>query len=341
MTDSLIKPLLEPLSDASACGEDLEDTQLLASFDAYRLFGQPTPLPADTPWRDIKDASLAALQQSKDLRLLAHLAAAVLRSDGLPAFYACLNAARHWLDEYWAQVYPLVDDDAILRKNALNAFADRMAIVDGLRRMPLVAHRQLGAVSLRDLDIATGQQSVAEGDDSDTLNEAQIAAVFAAAGSDELTQMHADVSKALESLHAIEERMREQDGSQSVPTFDALSTPLRRIQTLLQDRLGQLQPAADAPPSNESGEASAAANGANAPAAFVPGAIRTRRDALRCLDLVATFFRENEPSSPIPLLIERSKRLVDKDFLEVLADIAPDALGQARAAGGIREDSDY
>jgi hypothetical protein len=28
---------------------------------------------------------------------------------------------------------------------------------------------------------------------------------------------------------------------------------------------------------------------------------------------------------------------VSKDFFEVLADIAPEALGQARAAGGLRE----
>ncbi len=340
MTDSLIKPLLEPLGDEAACGEDLEDTQLLASFDTYRLFGQPTPLPADTPWRDIKDASIDALQQSKDLRLLAHLAAAVLRSDGLPAFYACLNVARHWLDEDWAQVYPLVDDDAIMRKNALNAFADRMAVVDGVWRMPLVSHRQLGSVSLRDLDIATGQQSSAEGEESDGPNEAQIAATFAAAGSEQLNELFEDVSKALESLHAIEERMREQDGSQSVPTFDALSSQLRRIQMLLKDKLGQMAPPEDEAPAH--GDESVSGDGAPAQtAAFVPGAIRTRRDALRCLDLVSTFFRENEPSSPIPLLIERAKRLVDKDFLEVLADIAPDALGQARSAGGLKDDDGY
>jgi type VI secretion system protein ImpA len=52
---------------------------------------------------------------------------------------------------------------------------------------------------------------------------------------------------------------------------------------------------------------------------------------------VADFFRRNEPSSPIPLLVDRAKRLVSKDFLEVLADIAPEALHVARAAGGIKE----
>ena len=67
------------------------------------------------------------------------------------------------------------------------------------------------------------------------------------------------------------------------------------------------------------------------------GAIRSRQDAIRALDAVAQFFRQNEPSSPIPLFLERAKRLVSKDFLEVLADIAPEAIPQARAAGGLKQ----
>jgi type VI secretion system protein ImpA len=72
------------------------------------------------------------------------------------------------------------------------------------------------------------------------------------------------------------------------------------------------------------------------PAAPV-GAIKTREDAVRALDAVSDFFRRHEPSSPIPLLVDRAKRLVSKDFLEVLAEVAPEALGQARAAGGLRQ----
>jgi type VI secretion system protein ImpA len=56
------------------------------------------------------------------------------------------------------------------------------------------------------------------------------------------------------------------------------------------------------------------------------------------LDAVADFFRRTEPSSPIPLFLARAKRLVSKDFLEVLADIAPEAVAQARAAGGLKDE---
>ena len=43
----------------------------------------------------------------------------------------------------------------MLRRNALNCFADPMAVVDALRRLPLVSSRQHGTFSLRDIDIAT------------------------------------------------------------------------------------------------------------------------------------------------------------------------------------------
>jgi hypothetical protein len=37
------------------------------------------------------------------------------------------------------------------------------------------------------------------------------------------------------------------------------------------------------------------------------------------------------------MFCDRAKRLVSMGFLDVLADIAPEAVGAARIAGGIRE----
>jgi type VI secretion system protein ImpA len=43
---------------------------------------------------------------------------------------------------------------------------------------------------------------------------------------------------------------------------------------------------------------------------------------------------KHEPSSPVPLLLARAKGLVFKDFMEVLRDIAPNAVAQAEALRG-------
>src|SRR5579862_8109617 len=110
--------LREPISADAPCGTDLEDTQLLASFDAFRVFGNDTPLRSDLDWRQIRDQSVEALAQSHDLRLLAHMAAASLRLEGLNSFCELLQVADHWLTARWELVFPRVDEDAVLRKNA-------------------------------------------------------------------------------------------------------------------------------------------------------------------------------------------------------------------------------
>ena len=323
--------LLQPITADQPCGENLEDTALLASFDAFRVFGKPTPLDPAPEWGEIRARALEALGKSKDIRLLAYLGTAMLRTDGLTAFNETLSVASQWLQTYWAGTYPLIDEDAILRRNALNYFADPMAVIDGLRRLPLVASRQHGTFSLRDIDLATGVIQPVDGEERP--DERNIDAAFGEMPLERLQQMQAAVAGGLESLKSIATIMSSEGGPEAQPDFDGLTGHLTRIDRVLRTKLAARVAAAG-------GEALGEAGG-NGPVvvAGAVGAIRSRQDAIRALDAVAEFFKANEPSSPVPLLIERAKRLVSKNFLEVLADIAPDALGQARSAAGVQEES--
>ncbi len=316
--------VLQPLAADRPCGENLEDTPLLASFDAFRLFGQPAPLNPAPEWALIREQSLQALGTSKDLRVLAHLAAAVLRTDGIRAFADSLYVASQWLERYWAETYPRVDEDAIQRRSALNCFADPMAVVDGLRRVPLVQSRQHGAITLRALDIAAGLLQPGEKDAR--YDEAQVAAAFAEMALEELTELQRGLAEAVAAVDSMTARMGSEGGPDAVPAFEPLSACLMKAERVARTHLASRTGAA--------GEAGTDASGQ--PSAVRPlGAIGSRHDAIAALDAVADFFRRHEPSSPVPLFVERAKRLVSKDFLEVLEDIAPDGLAQARSAGGL------
>jgi type VI secretion system protein ImpA len=319
--------LLQPITADQPCGEALEDTPLLASFDAFRLFGQSTPLDPPPEWGVIRSKALEALTRSKDIRLLAHLGTALLRTDGLAAFSHTLQVASQWLQTYWAGTYPLVDEDAVLRRNALNCFADQMAVIDGLRRLPLAVSRQHGTFSLRDIDIATGQMQPSDGDSRPDEN--RIEAAFAEMALDNLQQLQQAVSAAIDAVKRIEATMSSEGGAEAVPGFDPLAAQLVKIDRVFRARLAGREGAGVAP--EPAGSEPGRGDGHPVPI----GAIKSRQDAIRALDAVADFFRHNEPSSPIPLFLERAKRLVSKNFLEVLADIAPDALAQARSAGGL------
>lgn len=337
--------LLQPITADRPCGENLDDTPLLTSFDAFRLYGRTKPLEATSDsaegapktledrderppdWDEIKNRSLEALQKSKDLRLLVHLGTALLRTDGLSAFVQTVNMASRWLDDYWGETYPQVDGDGILRRSALNCFADPIAVVDALRRTPIVRSRQHGTFSLREVDVASGVVTPAAGEGR--KDEAQINAAFGTIPIEELSTLEQGVASALASLKSIDQKMRAEVGTEAAPSFDLLSTQLTKIDRVLRTQMA-VRPGG---PALEGADADAGATGQ---ATGAIGVIRSREDAIRSLDAVADFFRKNEPSSPVPLFCDRAKRLISKDFLEVLADVAPEALGSARAAGGVR-----
>jgi type VI secretion system protein ImpA len=326
--------LYAPISAAAPCGLDLEDTQLMSSFDAFRVFGNDTPLRSDIDWRQIRDQSAAALTQSHDLRLLAHLAAAAVRVDGLKSFCSLLQVADHWLADRWDLVFPRVDEDALLRKNALSCFADRMAVIDPLRRTPIAAQRQLGSFSLRDLELANGQLAASD-TDKEVPSKAQIDATLAATAVEELSSLARIVGAASSALKTMASVMQQRAGFQSAPDFEPLARPLARIHGVLAEHLAIRVPSTSAG-SEFAAPNSPAAVTAGVAVAVAAGDIASRQDAMRAIDAIAAFFRKNEPSSPVPLLLDRAKRLVSKSFLEVLEDIAPESLAQVRQLGGIK-----
>ena len=345
------KALLEPISAEAPCGKNLDDTDVLAAFDAYQLFGQTSLEPeekkpgdpvrkearkSDRPpnWAEIRDEALSALHTSKDLRLLTHLGAAILRTDGIPAFAETLGVAATWLAVHPTQVYPLVDEDAMFRQNAMNCFADPVAVIDGLRRSPLVSNRQHGRFSLRDMEIVAGQVTPTEKDVR--ADQAQIDAAFAESPIEEIKSLLTTIDSGVTALGSIDAAMRSAHGTEFAPSFDPLTTQFKKMVVVLRAQVAAHPSATPA----DAGEGAPGEGGGTGGAGSViaVGGIKSRQDAIRALDAAAEFFRKNEPSSPIPLFLERAKRLVAKDFLEVLADIAPDAVPTARSAGGLRDE---
>lgn len=325
--------LRAPIAADHPCGADLEDSPVLGRFNAYRVFGRDSAweeAEEQPDWAEMRSEALATLGTSKDLRFLSHLAAASLRTDGLAAFCSILDLAADWLEQFWDSLHPGLDEEGLFRRNALACFADRIAIIDALRRVALVSSRQHGTFSLRDLDLARGH--TAPPPDAPIPQEAEIAAAFAEIGLPDLTALHSNVGAAVQAVKRIEVKTTEAVGPAGTPDLLPLAKNLARIHKVLGDAQ------ASHPAAQTTGTDANAAGDLSAPrTAATLGAVRSRQDAIRALDAVAKFFSENEPSSPVPLFVERAKRLVAKNFLEILADVVPDAVTQARNVGGLRE----
>jgi type VI secretion system protein ImpA len=65
------------------------------------------------------------------------------------------------------------------------------------------------------------------------------------------------------------------------------------------------------------------------------GSIRNRTDVIATLDRICEYYARAEPSSPIPLLLQRAKRLVNMDFMGIVRDLTPSGVSEAEIIGGI------
>ena len=60
----------------------------------------------------------------------------------------------------------------------------------------------------------------------------------------------------------------------------------------------------------------------------VSGDINNRDDVLRSLDRILAYYTRHEPSSPLPVLLNRAKNLVHADFAAIVRNLIPDGMSQ-------------
>ena len=72
--------------------------------------------------------------------------------------------------------------------------------------------------------------------------------------------------------------------------------------------------------------------------AALSGEITSRDDVVRALDKICDYYARHEPSSPLPLLLQRCKRLATMSFIEIVREMVPDGLSQVEMIAGKREE---
>jgi type VI secretion system protein ImpA len=117
-------------------------------------------------------------------------------------------------------------------------------------------------------------------------------------------------------------------GSAMVPELDAVAQTLGRMQEVLAPHVIDVPESA---PIEAGSTAAPVANGADV------GSVSSRQDVMRVLDAVMTYYVRSEPSSVVPIVVERAKRLVSMSFLDALADVAPDVVDPVKQALGLRQ----
>jgi len=344
---TIVDTWLEPLGDPP-CGEDLEwDNEFLEMTQAS--VGKPgTQFNNDTDakppdWRTVKRLAESLFDRTRDVRAAIYWTRAQVNMDGAITLPDSLRLVHGLLERYWDDVHPKPDDgDAYARVNALNDMAAMTGLLGDLRQSLIISSRSIGELRGREIEIALGLLEPRENESP--LPSAQIEQMLgdAAAEDPALRRFPTD---ALARIEQINDLMRERVGYGSAPDLQALTAVLSGIQSLM--------PAATEGASSDAGAADDAGfadeGGSGAPAATRRGAaargaglgssIDTRDDALRAIDLVCAYLERTEPTNPAQFFLRRARKLVDKNFIELVRELAPDSLeAVARIMGVSPED---
>lgn len=341
-----LETLLAPVSPDDQCGADLEYDASFAEIDRLSQ-GKPeqqigtTIVPAEEPdWKTVQKKSAEFLARSKDLRVAAHLTRALLRNNGWSGLATGLGLLRGLVEKYWDGVHPRLDpsddNDPTMRVNVFTSFSDT-PMLTAVRATPIVASRALGRFSLRDLEIAAGDVPAPAAADGAPAPPS-MAAIDGAAMEADLAGLD-ETAKALnacvESLKGLEEAISSRVDASAAASFGKLPALLYKANQYVSGKLAQRTAAS----ATATADGAAATNGSNgaAPARSFGGAINSREDVIRALDAICAYYARNEPSSPIPMFMERSKKLVMMSFVDLIKELVPEGLSKVDMLRGQTE----
>lgn len=345
--------LLADVSPGQPCGENLEYD---LDFAALERAARPVPeqvmgdtiVPAKDPdWGDVRRRALALLGRSKDLRIAFLLVRSLLRTDGVLGFCDGLQVLCALVTERWDAVHPRLDPDEAFdptaRVNALAALCGANGLLRDLRETPLITARGFGPVCWRDIAIVAGDLKPLGQEAAPRFDASSSSAAFHEVEADQLRSVAVAVANAWSRAVELEQFLTAKVGASHALNFEPLTELLGSMAAYLEHRLVERgledeRPDVGAPANG--GAAAAAADGVVAAAQSAGngagrlGEITGRDDVIRLLDRICAYYARFEPASPVPLLLERAKRLVPLGFADIVRDLAPDAMPSIEALRG-------
>jgi type VI secretion system protein ImpA len=335
--------LLEPVSDEAMCGQDLSYD---ADFQALETMARGTPetqfseaKPPD--WKAVRSACIDLFARSKDLRVAVILLVAELELEGVAAFQAALTLMKGLLERYWSNLHPQLDpadgNDPLERINIIAAmampigsFGDHLRVIERLRRAPLCNSIQLGRYSQS--DILQAETSVGDNADESGANLIRIEAAFRDSDPDELAQVARVLNEGISLVEFIDTFLTQTVGAAKAPDLSLLSEEL----ISMQKRVEAYVPAVSVLATGETAPQSLSAE--NTLSRLDPGELHSREDVVRQLNRICEYYTRVEPSSPVPLILKRAVRLAEMDFVQIIKDMAPDAIAEIHRISGDKEE---
>jgi type VI secretion system protein ImpA len=322
-----------PLGEAEGGGQNFEYSAQFFELEEEGQ-GKPEVQYGDTltqaiepNWKRVMALALPMMEHSRDLRLAIWATRAQLNVHAFAGLASGLGLVEGLLKNCWDGLYPRLDPDdgydPLLRINILAFLCAPDGLMHDVLDAPLISARGIGAVSLRLIDLVMSDP----GGEGGQPSLAMIEGAFTDTDVQQLRAVQSALTQALAHSVQIEQWLTEKVGVGRAIDLSGLAAPLRRAAEIVSRFL--LDPAPY--------EAAAATVATSAVVAPKPpyAEVRSREEARQVIDRLCSYFQTHEPASPVPYLLQRAKTLIDKNFIELLQDLAPDGLAQLAQVSGV------
>ncbi len=288
-------------------------------------------------WREIKKNAESLLVSTIDLRILICYLRALVALEGYSGLQQGLELIVILVERRWNKIHPQLDpdddDDPTERINIFMALCDYETMLRPLAQIPLLESKSIGKFNFREVCIASGKATATNAEKN--TEQSSINAAVQECESVTLIQTLELITTSLNCINQLENYITDQVGINEAPSFAGLRDFLKEARAFLLDwHSSKGITDQDAQESTEE----TASESVTTVAKSVSGVINNNQDVLKTLILICDYYKKNEPSSPVPMFLERAMWLVGKNFMEVLENIAPMGVDQAMVFKGPKDE---
>ena len=322
---------LEPLGgEDGPCGPDLEYDNVFLELNTAAEGKAETQFERGTPpdWRIVRQHAEDLLGRTRDLRVAMLWLRAVVNLEGVAALRPGLRLLSGLIETHWDGLHPRLeegDDGAFARANVLAALPRMEGVVGDLLSARLAQIKGVGDIRLRDVEVSFGNLQPREGESAYSREQLQRMLEGAGTADAGLWPMLEASQQAIQQLSAqMDERFGTGSGAELKPLRDLYAHVL------------SLRP--DRPAEEGTGEEAAegeAATPSRATQGSLSGSVNSRADAVRAIELVCAYLERHEPTNPAQLFLRRASSLLERNFLELLKELAPNALDDVARIVGV------
>ncbi len=335
----------EDISSDLPCGPFIDDSEALE--DDFIMLESIARINQDSlvlgasdegvDWRLMYSRCEDLVKQTKDVRVYVFLAQAALHLKKLAGFAASFQLITTTLTDHWDDTYPKLDDakdETPWRIMTLNELSGEV-FINLLSSMPVVESKLAGNFTLRDIKLAKGDIQLIEGSEEKIQEIGLIGAAFKESSQDALVSALALVNQIQDNIEHLQNQLSASDVSHSRYGWDKLKADLNYLSILYSEHIVHDVVAEENLSVNDEN------NSDSKDMAVITknSGIENRSDVLEALSKITKYYSQYEPSSPVPILVERTKKLVTMDFMSIMKELSPDGVKQVELIAGVELDS--